>query len=229
MKQIVAQGIVLARTDFGEADRIITILTRDEGKIRGMAKGVRRVKSKLAGGIELFSVSHISFIRGKSDIHTITSTKLDKHYGNIVKDINRTMFTYEVLKTINRLTEDSADSDYFDLLRQMLESLNDLKLDQSIIQFWFNLQLLNLAGHTPNLKTDSEGQKLNEKSSYNFDYDHMAFIENQQGSFDQRHVKLLRLGLALDSPQPISQIVDLDKILPDCLRLTSTMLKQFRF
>jgi DNA repair protein RecO (recombination protein O) len=57
MKTIVTKGIVLTRTDYGEADRILHFLTPDQGKIAGIAKGVRKSKSKLAGGIELFSVS----------------------------------------------------------------------------------------------------------------------------------------------------------------------------
>lgn len=67
MNQIVTKGIVLSRTEFGEADRIITVLTTDHGKIRLIAKGVRRIKSKSAGGIELFSVSDITYIPGRRD------------------------------------------------------------------------------------------------------------------------------------------------------------------
>jgi len=60
VKQFVTTGLVLSRTDFGEADRIITVLTPDHGKLRLMAKGVRRMKSKLAGGIDLFTVSDLT-------------------------------------------------------------------------------------------------------------------------------------------------------------------------
>ena len=58
MKQSRTHGIVLTRVDYGEADRIITMLT-PEGKITLMVRGVRRIKSKLAGGVELFSVSEM--------------------------------------------------------------------------------------------------------------------------------------------------------------------------
>jgi len=51
MKRINTHGIVLARTDFGEADRILTFLTPDNGKVKAIAKGVRKQKSKMAGGI----------------------------------------------------------------------------------------------------------------------------------------------------------------------------------
>ena len=51
MKQFISTGIVLARTDFGEADRILTMLSPDFGKLHLIAKGVRKERSKLAGGI----------------------------------------------------------------------------------------------------------------------------------------------------------------------------------
>src|SRR4051812_43718179 len=102
MKQILTSGIVLKRTNYGEADRIITFLTPDHGKIRLIAKGVRRVKSKLAGGIELFSVSHLTYIEGKREIGTLISTRLEKHYGDIVKDIDRVQLGYELIKLLDK-------------------------------------------------------------------------------------------------------------------------------
>ncbi|MGZ6004816.1 MAG: DNA repair protein RecO [Candidatus Saccharimonadales bacterium] len=226
MKQVVSKGIILARTDFGEADRILTILTPDQGKIRAIAKGVRKVKSKLAGGIELFSISQISYIQGKSDIYTLTSTRLEKHFGNIVSDIDRTMYAYEVLKALNRATEDNADGDYFDILAACLEALNDVAIDQPLIQFWFSLQLLELAGQTPNLQTDSTGQKLVAEAAYNFNTDSMVFIKHQQGIYNQQHIKLMRLGIGINSPKALIKINGLDAILPVCLQLTKIMSNQ---
>jgi len=174
MKQTVTQGIILTRTNFGEADRIVTIITSDQGKIRGLAKGVRKVKSKLAGGIELFSVSDISFIKGRGEVSTITSTRLKTHYGNIVKDVNRTMFGYELLKIINRATEDNVGEEYFALLNNGLAGLDDDKLSQQLIELWLYMQLLKLGGHSPNLKTDVAGDKLADKQDFTFDFDKMA-------------------------------------------------------
>src|SRR5215467_6436426 len=102
MNQLNTSSIILARTDFGEADRILTLLTPDYGKLRLMAKGVRRVKSKLAGGIELFSVSDISLMRGRGDIGTLVSSRLVVHYRHIVEDIDRTMLGYELTRQLNR-------------------------------------------------------------------------------------------------------------------------------
>ena len=227
MKQTVTTGIVLSRTNFGEADRIVTMLTPDYGKIRGLAKGVRKVKSKLAGGIELFSVSDISFIKGRGEVSTITSTRLKTHYGNIVKDVNRTMFGYELLKIINRSTEDNVGEEYFILLKNGLAGLNDDKLNQQLIELWLYMQLLKLGGHSPNLKTGVEGSKLSDKQKYTFDFDKMAFAVHSAGQYDAKYIKLLRLAIGLDSPLALQKLQDADKVLGQCSQLAKAMLGQY--
>lgn len=227
MKQLVTTGIILSRTDFGEADRILTVITPDQGKLRLMAKGVRKVKSKLAGGIELFSVSTISFIEGRSDIHTIVSTRLLEYYEHIVKDINRTMFGYELLKTINRVTEDNPGREYFELLRQALTALNDEDVMTELISFWLYMQLLKIAGHAPNFKTDNKGDALDAQETYGFDFDAMAFSMQDQGKYKAQHIKALRLVIGLDTPVPLAQVQDMNTVLLSCLQLSKTMLARF--
>ena len=71
MKQRKTSAIILRRTNFGEADRILSLLT-PEGKISAIARGVRKQKSKLAGGVEIFALNEVVLIEGKSDIQTIS-------------------------------------------------------------------------------------------------------------------------------------------------------------
>ena len=73
MKQQTTPAIILRRTNYGEADRIVTFLT-PIGKIRAMVKGVRRSKSKLAGGIELFSESTVTFLETRGDLARVVSS-----------------------------------------------------------------------------------------------------------------------------------------------------------
>jgi DNA repair protein RecO (recombination protein O) len=195
VNQIVTEGIILSRTDYGEADRILTLLTPDQGKLRLMAKGVRRVKSKLAGGIELFSVSNITFVRGRGDMGTLVSTRLLKHYSHIVQDLDRTMLGYELIKQLNRATEDEPEPEYFELLTQSFEALDDVAVPIPIIRFWFTAQLLKLAGHTPNLQTDASGKRLQPDKIYVFDFEQMCFSPvPERGGFKADHIKFLRLS-----------------------------------
>lgn len=216
MNQQVTTGIILARTDFGEADRILTLLTPDFGKIRLMAKGVRRVKSKLAGGIELFSVSHITFAKGRGELGTLASTRLIKHYANIVKDLERTMAGYELIKQLNKVTEDEPEPEYFELLRETFEALDALEVPLPLIKFWFGAQLLRLGGHTPNLHTDQQGNKLQADEQYTFDFDHMNFVPDQNGRFTANHVKFLRLVFAGNSSRALMQVQGIGNMLQDC-------------
>jgi DNA repair protein RecO len=193
MNQIVTQGIVLRRTEFGEADRIVVLLTPDHGKISLVAKGVRRLKSKLAGGIELFSVSDITYIKGRGELGTLISTRLDKHYNNIAKDIARVQLGYELIKLLNSTIEDDVESDYFDLLQEAFVALNDLSLSPPLIHAWFNAQMLRLTGHMPNTQTTLDGQPLDASKEYEFDLDSMYFVERPGGLFGQNEIKFMRL------------------------------------
>lgn len=204
MNRVNTQGIVLSRTDYGEADRILTFLTPDQGKVSVIAKGVRKQKSKLAGGIELFSISDISYIVGRKDISTLISTRLVKHYGDIVKDMDRTNAAYEEMKMINKATEDKPEAEYFNLLQTALESLNDEGIDLNIINAWFAAQLLSLAGHTPNLRTQSDGQKLQAGRIYDFNFERMGFEPGQ--TYDSDQIKFLRLLFGDNPPRTIVRI-----------------------
>ena len=227
MNRIVTRGIVLSRTDFGEADRILTILTTDHGRIRAIAKGVRKIKSKLAGGIELFSISELTYIEGKSDIYTLVSTRLDKHFGHITSDIERTMYGYEVLKRLNKTVEDNAGPEYFTLLAHALEALDQLDVPQPAIELWLNAQLLKQAGHSPNLTTDTSGNKLHPDQNYGFDLDNMAFVLHQEGSYDANHIKLIRLAFGLESPLQLKNVQGTAGVLPASLQLTKLMASPF--
>lgn len=223
--QIVTQGIVLARTDFQEADRILTILTPDNGKIRAIAKGVRKQRSKLAGGIELFSVSDLTFLPRRGELQTLISSRLTTHYGEIIKDIRRTMLGYELLKRMNRVTEDAAGEEYFLLLNRALASLNDLDLSQGLLELWFTMQLLNITGHTPNMRTDTAGDKLDSDKRYLFDFDAMTFQLQPDGPYGAKHIKLLRLAYALDSPTVLKQVQDVEDCTPEMVQLADNMLR----
>lgn len=226
MNQIVTQGIVLTRTNFGEADRIITMLTPDHGKVRLMAKGVRKIKSKLAGGIELFSISQITYLPGKSEIHTLISARLQKHYGDIVQDITRTMLGYELLKRMNRATEDITEPEYFAIMQRTLEGLNS-NLPENLLELWFDAQLLKLAGYLPNLITDIKGKRLSADNLYTFDFDNMAFAQADQGLLTPAHIKFLRLVFGLEEPGPLGQVMDAAKVVGPCAQLVSTMRQTF--
>jgi DNA repair protein RecO (recombination protein O) len=227
VKQFVTRGIVLARTDYGEAARILTLLTPDHGKLRLMARGVRKPKSKLAGGIELFSTADITFIRGRGEIGTLISARLIKYYSTIVQDIGRVQLGYELIKILHRATEDQPEAEYFNLLEQAFSALDDADINLELIRTWFKAQLLKQAGHSPNLKTDTAGQKLTPDQTYSFDFETMAFTLHDNGKFTAAHIKTLRLLFSSHPPQDIHKVQGLSKLLTDLSPLVHTMLTSY--
>jgi DNA repair protein RecO (recombination protein O) len=225
MKQLTTEAIILSRIDYGEADRILTLLTPHYGKLSLLARGVRRVKSKLAGGIELFSVSEITFIQGRGAMGTLVSTRLAKHYDAIVKDLDRTMLGYELIKQLNKITEDEPEESYFDLLRDAFEALNDPIIPLPLVRFWFSAQLLRWSGHTPNLQTDSTGNSLVATQRYEFNTESMSFTLTEQGRFTADHVKLLRLAFAGNKPAALVNIRGTGQLVTDVQSLLQRLVQ----
>ena len=210
MKQEITTGIILRRTNYGEADRILTVLTPDHGKLRLMARGVRKIKSKLAGGIELFSTSHITFMAGRSEIGTLISTRLITHFGNIVSNLERVQLGYDIIKQLDRATEDSPESEYYAMLEQAFSALNDDQISAELIQLWFTAQLLRQAGHAPNLRSDTAEVKLDAAAKYNFDFDAMAFTSQANGRFQANDIKVLRLLFSEHPPKALQNVDQFD-------------------
>ena len=226
MNQFTTTGITLARTDYGEADRIVTFLTPEQGKVRAMAKGVRKPKSKLAGGIELFSISDLTLIKGRGDLNTLASSRLKIHFADIVTDITRTMLGYDILKIINRVLEDEGGEEFYELLKDSLESLNHLKTPTELVEASFLMRLMSLMGHEPNLTADVKGKPLVPEEHYQFSYDDMGFFPFETGLFTQNHIKLLRL-LGHNHAGMLLKVKDISKFLEQLLPLIRNMSRQF--
>lgn len=193
MNQQVTTAVLIMRRNFGEADRIITVITPHNGKLTLLAKGVRKVKSKLAGGIELFSISSITYIPAKKEIGTLISSRLLTHFNAIVEDLDRTMVGYDMLKLIQKATQTQSDTLYYQLLIDALGYLNDTTIPTNITHTWFVARLLDVIGVHPNVETDTSGKRLDASKKYVFDFQAMSFNEQSSGMYAANEIKLLRL------------------------------------
>lgn len=219
-------AIVLSRINFGESDKIITVITPDHGNLKLMARGVRKVKSKLAGGIELFSVSNISFIKGRSEISTLISTRLQTHFHNISSDIDKTMIGYDILKFISKATRESSDPDYYRLILQSLTFLNDKDIEGMLTKCWFMARLTQLEGHSPNLEKPVGKNSFEIDKNYKYDYQESTFTEAERGEYSANHIKVLKL-LMTESPQRLRAINGIRQTLPNINNLLIQQIKYF--
>lgn len=223
MNQLKTSAIVLARRNYRETDRIVSVLTPDYGKLGLVAKGSRALKSKLAGGIELFTLNEISFIKGRGELATLVSSRLETNFPEIIKSIDRVRLGYEFLKSIDRQTESEAEVEYFELLHSALGGLNDLSLSEEVLRLWFTSRLIAISGHSPNLVTDEKGMKLEQGGAYAFDSDSMSFAPRAGARFSANHIKYLRLAFASVSPQVLKRVNGTTKLASDLLPLINTV------
>ena len=222
MQTFRTEAIILRRTNYGEADRILNLLTPERGKLSAIAKGVRKSKSKLAGGLELFATCDVTLLSGKSDMYTVSSARLVKFYGDILKDYDRMQLAYELVKMINRSTETVSEPEFYYLLRDSLVYLGELSVDYRVVELWFRLRFAAALGVGLNLAATASGESLKADVRYNFDFGDMAFLPHPSGRFGADHIKLLRLAQAKD-PAVLRQVSGLNEVLDECLWLVRAL------
>jgi DNA repair protein RecO (recombination protein O) len=126
------QGIVLGKKDVGEVDRIYTIYTLEKGKIRVLAKGVRKPNARLAGTLETITKGEI-FIAKNRGLGKITGSIVTDNFSNIKNNLNLITNVFFVFRIISQIiSEEEQDDDIFLLLEKYLELSNNLTGDEKL-------------------------------------------------------------------------------------------------
>lgn len=210
------RAIVLRRTNYGEADRIVNFITPD-GPVATLAKGVRKQNSKLAGGLELLCLVDIVVTKSPK-LGRLTSTKLIEFYGEIIKNYDRLQFAYRVLKLVDRYSQGISDGAWFDLTKQALTHLNQPTVDLRLIQAWVYLKIADLLGSGLNLITDTDGDKLEADKKYAYNWVDKGLVLADGGSLTTDHLKLLRLLSASELSLAV-RVANVQNLLDDVCRV----------
>ncbi len=213
---------VLRRTNYGEADRILNLITR-RGKISAIAKGVRKEKSKLAGNIELFSLIDINIHQGKSELGVVTSAKMLKYYGNILVDLGKMELASLILKRISVAADNFDSADCFNIVDVTLGAL-DQGVCVNLVETWFWFNLLKAMGEQINLYYDVNGDKLSPDVKYEWDFNDSGFYRKDGGRFDANLIKAMRLMLSVDI-NTMTRVKNIEEYLPDMLKIARALNK----
>jgi DNA repair protein RecO (recombination protein O) len=146
------EAIVLRTMDLGEADRVLTVLTPRLGKLRVIAKGVRRQRSRIGGALQPFSDVQLVLAVGRN-FDVVTSTSLEDPHLGLRNDLHSTAAAWYVVELADRFCEGAADShDAFRLLAQALSGLDAAgEIAREVVARWFELALLDAMGFRPEL------------------------------------------------------------------------------
>jgi len=144
-------GIVLRQRPLGERDRIVTLYTRERGKLAAVAKGARQPRSKLAAMSQPLTHGRYTVARGKS-LGVLTQGTLEDPFFRLKQDLLRMAFATCAVELLDKtVPEEDAAADIFNLL---LASLYEFQIDPvpELVLRSFELELLHLLGYLPTLK-----------------------------------------------------------------------------
>ena len=143
-------AIVLRRHNLGEADRILTLYTPGHGKLRAIAKGVRRPNSRLAGHVELFSLTHFQLAVGR-ELDVVTQAETREPFRQVRAELERTSEAYYALDLVDRLTPERLENrGVYELLCALLRGLDAPRAPQ-LARSWFAVHVLGALGYRPQL------------------------------------------------------------------------------
>ncbi|MBU6352787.1 MAG: DNA repair protein RecO [Actinomycetales bacterium] len=155
------EAIVIRTQKLGEADRIITLLSRSHGRIRAVAKGVRRTKSKFGARLEPASFVDIQLYTGKT-FDVVTQVEGIENFGDaIASDYQKWTIASSILEAAERFAADEGEPalQQFLLLLGALKALAHEAHDPSLILDAYLLRSLSVAGYAPSMTTCSRCDK----------------------------------------------------------------------
>ncbi len=143
-----SEAVVLRRVDFGEADRLLTLYSREHGKIKGIAKGARKPQSRKTGHVELFMRSRFFLAKGR-DLDIITQAEVIETYAALRSDLVRMTYASYAVELLDRFTvAEDKHSGIYDLLVEALGWFATAE-DLLLAARYYELRLLSLTGFQP--------------------------------------------------------------------------------
>jgi len=155
------EGIVLKSAPFGEADLIVTYLTKDFGLIRTFAKSPRKAKSRFGASLEPLTCSRISFFgREDASLPRLTQSDIIESFQGLRESLDAFACASETTALIlELLPEGEPNRKAFWLLRAVLKLMEALPGRRGFLVLLFKIRLLDMAGYSPLLKHAAAGQR----------------------------------------------------------------------
>jgi hypothetical protein len=152
------QGIVLRSVKLGEADKIVTVLTQGSGKVRAVAKGVRKTTSRFGARVEPFTHVNLMLYRGRGSLDTVTQAEILAPHLNIRTDLSLFAAGETMLEAVDKVAEEHEKNVRLVLLLLSgLRALDARPGDPAAVAESFLLKLLSLSGFHPSRATYAYG------------------------------------------------------------------------
>jgi DNA repair protein RecO (recombination protein O) len=146
------QGVVLRSVKLGEADKIVTVMTQGSGKVRAVAKGIRKTTSRFGARLEPFTHANLMLYRGRGSLDTITQAEILSPHMAIRSDLALIAAGETMLEAVDKVAEEHEKNLRLVLLLLAgLRALETRPADPMSVTESFLLKLLSLSGFHPSL------------------------------------------------------------------------------
>jgi DNA repair protein RecO (recombination protein O) len=143
-------AIVLRSVDYGEADRIITLLTRRRGRVSALARSARKSKRRFPGALEGFAWISVELSFGRGSLATLHTARVTRSFPRLLGDLTRLNTAGALLRLARDLVpEDVAEEETFDAVAEMLQALNEGDVPCAPYEVAFRARFLALCGVAP--------------------------------------------------------------------------------
>lgn len=191
MSVIKTEAFVLKSFRYGETSKIVTLFTKDFGKMNAIVKGARNYKSKMSGIFETMNyINSVIYIKENRELQLISNAEYKKSFGNILLDINKLQSAYKIIEILNKsVIEREVNKSIFALLLNVYEMLNQLTENPLLYVLFFQMNLVKILGLNPEFQDSFSNKETffenNEFSVNKYQYDILKLInENILGKFE---------------------------------------------
>ncbi len=147
------EGLVLRQTKYDEWDKILTIFTRNNGKVQAIAKGARRPKGSLVAGTQVFSYSDFLLYQGRN-LYQVNQADIKESFFSLRDDLYKLAYATYIIELIDAGTvEEFANAKLFDLSIKTLRVLAKLNKDYKKLLVAFELKFISFIGYKPHTKS----------------------------------------------------------------------------
>ncbi|MCR8641969.1 DNA repair protein RecO [Paenibacillus sp. N1-5-1-14] len=144
------EGIILRGIDYGEGNKIITLYTKEMGKVSVMARGAKKVKSRLGAVTQLFIYGDFVFYK-QGEMGTLNHGEIINSYRKLREDLYLSAYASYMTELVDRMTSAEDASGYlFEQLKAGLQALDEGK-EMVVVSHLFEMKMLMLTGYSPEL------------------------------------------------------------------------------
>ncbi|MBS1517705.1 MAG: DNA repair protein RecO [Bacteroidetes bacterium] len=171
--------LVLKTIKFGDSSKIVTLYSKDLGKLKAIVKGARNYKSGLSGKFQpLNYLSVILYFKVNRDIQNISKAEFLNSYKNLLKDFNKLQTALKILEIINRSLPDlDPNPPLFDIVSDSFSAIDNSDSEEDLILLNFQIEFLRLSGMLPDLADNPDNlETLKTNSEFNLNENDIEFL-----------------------------------------------------